>query len=64
MDLKKSVTALKGIGPKKAALLEKLGITTVEDMLLHIPRDYQDRRYICPIRDIQEDKNQEDIKFL
>lgn len=56
MDLKKSVTALKGIGPKKAALLEKLGITTVEDMLLHIPRDYQDRRYICPIRDIQEDK--------
>ena len=56
MDLKQSVTALKGIGPKKAALLEKLGIMTVEDMLLHIPRDYQDRRHVCPVSEIEEDK--------
>lgn len=56
MDLKQSVTALKGIGPKKAALLEKLGIVTVEDMLMHIPRDYQDRRHICPVAELQEER--------
>lgn len=56
MELKHSVTKLKGIGPKKAALLEKVGIYTLEDMLLHYPRDYQDRRNICSVSELQEDK--------
>ncbi len=56
MELKQSVTTLKGIGPKKAALLEKLGIYTMEDMLLHYPRDYQDRRSVCNIEKLQEDR--------
>ncbi len=56
MELKQPVTNLKGIGPKKAALLEKLGIYTLEDLLLHYPRDYQDRRNICSISELQEDK--------
>jgi len=56
MELKQSVTNLKGIGPKKAALLEKLGIYTMEDMLLHYPRDYQDRRNVCSIEHLQEDR--------
>ena len=56
MELKQSVTKLKGIGPKKAALLEKLGIYTLEDLLLHYPRDYQDRRSVCSISELQEDK--------
>ncbi len=56
MELNKSVTTLKGIGPKKAALLEKLGITTTGDMLLYYPRAYQDRRTYCNISDIQEDQ--------
>lgn len=57
MELKQPVTQLKGIGPQKASLLEKLGIITIEDMILHLPRDYQDRRYICPIAEIHEDKD-------
>ena len=56
MDLKQPVTQLKGIGPKKAQLLEKMGIHTLQDLMLHLPRDYQDRRNVCPIADIQEEK--------
>jgi len=35
---------LKGVGPQRARLLERLGLVTVRDALNHFPRDYQDRR--------------------
>ncbi|MCC6403469.1 MAG: ATP-dependent DNA helicase RecG [Fimbriimonadaceae bacterium] len=38
------VRFLKGVGPKGAALLEKIGLRTVEDVLWHLPRRYEDRR--------------------
>jgi len=38
-----------GVGPKRAALLEKLGISTVEDAFWFIPRRYEDRSAISPI---------------
>ena len=38
------VTALDGIGEKRAALLANLGIATVGDLLFHLPRAYDDRR--------------------
>lgn len=44
MELQRSVSELKGVGPKKAAALEKLKIRTVEDFLSYYPRDYEDRR--------------------
>lgn len=50
--LTKSVRYLKGVGPKRAELLAKLGIGTVEDLLNHFPRDYQDRTQIRLIRDL------------
>jgi ATP-dependent DNA helicase RecG len=34
---------LKGVGPKRALLFEHLGVRTVEDLLHHYPRDWQDR---------------------
>jgi ATP-dependent DNA helicase RecG len=40
---------LKGIGPKRAAELEGLGLFTVEDLLFHLPFRYEDRRAITPI---------------
>src|SRR5438067_267149 len=39
-----SVQYLQGVGPRRAAFLERLGITTLEELLYHFPRDWQDRR--------------------
>jgi ATP-dependent DNA helicase RecG len=41
---------LKGIGPKRAAELENIGLTTVEDLLYHLPFRYEDRRAVQSIR--------------
>jgi ATP-dependent DNA helicase RecG len=35
--LKKPVQYVKGVGPKRAEQLARLGIATVEDLLYHIP---------------------------
>ncbi len=35
---------LKGVGPKKALLLKKLGIHTVYDAIYYLPNHYEDRR--------------------
>ncbi len=37
---------IKGIGPKRARLLERLGVKTIEDALFFFPRRYEDRRHI------------------
>jgi len=36
------VQFLKGVGPQRAALLERLGLRTAADLLFFFPRDYQD----------------------
>lgn len=41
-DLKQSVQYLKGVGPARADLLERLGIRTIGDLLFHFPRSYDD----------------------
>ena len=41
MQITDSVTSLKGIGEKSAKLLEKLQIYTIDDLLHHLPRDYE-----------------------
>lgn len=47
-----SVESLKGIGPKRAAILrEEAGIETVEDLLYYIPRRYIDRSSLKKIGD-------------
>jgi len=43
------VTALKGVGPRLAGRLERLGLRTVEDVLFHLPFRYQDRTRIVPL---------------
>ncbi len=43
------VTDLPGFGPKRAALLEKLGLTRIGDFLGYFPRDYEDRTTVYPL---------------
>ena len=40
---------VKGVGPKRAALFDKLGIRTIEDALWMLPWRYEDRSQIVPI---------------
>ncbi len=42
-----------GVGEERAKLLARLDIFTVEDLLLHKPRRYEDRRKFLPIRDLK-----------
>lgn len=55
-NLKRSIRHLKGIGPKKESLLNKLGIFNVEDLLNYYPKDYNDRRRIIKIKDCVNDE--------
>ncbi|MFP4176778.1 MAG: ATP-dependent DNA helicase RecG [Planctomycetota bacterium] len=53
--LREKARYLKGIGPRRADKLHRLGIDTVEDLLFHLPRDYEDRRIPTPIRNLELD---------
>lgn len=46
------VTALAGVGPKVAEQLTQLGIARIFDLLLHLPRDYEDRSRLVSIADV------------
>ncbi|WP_440054113.1 ATP-dependent DNA helicase RecG [Pseudoalteromonas sp. T1lg65] len=47
------VTELKGVGPKAAERLAKLGIHSVQDMLFHLPLRYEDRAKTYQICELQ-----------
>ena len=47
------VTSVKGVGPRRATLLKKLGIETVSDLLRHFPRSFHDRTRITRIGDLK-----------
>ncbi len=51
MELNSSVKYLKGVGEKRAAMLAKLGISTLWDLLTFYPRVYEDWSKITPIKD-------------
>ena len=43
IDLDKDVKYIKGVGPNRVKLLNKLGIFTLGDLITYFPRDYEDR---------------------
>ncbi len=53
MDLQAPVQFVKGVGPQRAEALEKAGVRTTEDLLLHLPMRYEDRRRFVPVADLE-----------
>ncbi len=47
---------LRGVGSERQAQLARLGLFTVEDLLLHRPRRYEDRRHFRTIAALQLDE--------
>jgi len=48
-----SCETINGVGPALAKKLAKCGISTVQDLLFHLPYRYQDRTRITPIADLR-----------
>jgi ATP-dependent DNA helicase RecG len=44
---------VKGVGPRRAADLERVGLVTVEDLLLRFPLRYEDRARLVPIASLR-----------
>ncbi len=53
MDLESPVQFVKGVGPQRAETLAKLGVNTAEDLLLHVPMRYEDRRQFARVADLR-----------
>jgi ATP-dependent DNA helicase RecG len=51
------VTAIKGVGASLAAKLAKIGLLSVQDVLLHLPLRYLDRTRVSPIGALQPNIN-------
>lgn len=50
---RKSVQYMKGVGPKRAKVLSRLGVETIGDLIYYFPRRYEDRSNLKPINQIQ-----------
>lgn len=50
------ISTLKGVGPKSLKKLDKLGISNLHDLLLHLPSRYEDRSKITPIIEARSDE--------
>ena len=50
------ITMLRGIGPAKAKLFQALNIFTLEDLICHFPRGYEDRTRLITLDELEADK--------
>ncbi len=57
LTLKSDVMYLKGVGPKIAYLLNKIGIYTISDLLYYFPRKHVDYSTRTKIRDLESGEN-------
>ncbi|CAL1239667.1 ATP-dependent DNA helicase RecG [Candidatus Methylocalor cossyra] len=47
------IASLKGVGAQTLARLQRLGLTTVQDLLFHLPFRYEDRTRILPLGSVK-----------
>lgn len=53
IDIKQNIQYIKGVGPAKVELLNKLGIKTLEDLVTYFPREYEDRGIFKKIAELK-----------
>ncbi|MFC4184637.1 ATP-dependent DNA helicase RecG [Saccharococcus thermophilus] len=56
-ELQQPVTAIKGIGEETSEALKEMGITTIEQLLMHVPYRYEDYE----LKDLAEVKHDEKV---
>ena len=56
-NLNQNIQYLKGVGPKKAELLNKMGIYNIKDLLEYYPRNYEDRTRLSNIIEFIDGEN-------
>ena len=54
LDLKKEIKYVKGVGPARAELLNKIGIFNLQDLITYFPRGYEDRSKPKLIQDVED----------
>ena len=54
-DLQRSVQYLKGVGPRRAEKLARMGVRTARDLLYHIPHRYEDATTVARIIAVMSD---------
>lgn len=57
MELDSDIRNIKGIGEKTAVNYRRLGINTVGDLIMHIPRGYEEYKEIVAVKDAPLDCN-------
>ena len=57
LKLDSSLQFVKGVGPKKAAVLARQGLVTVQDLLFYFPRQYLDRSNVTSVADAKIDQS-------
>lgn len=55
-DLRKDIQYIKGIGPKRAQKLNKLGIFTLKDLMYYFPRQFEDRNNLKRIIQLENEE--------
>ena len=50
------VQYLRGVGPRRSDLFRRLGISTLRDLVYHLPRRHEDRRTFLPIAQLAADQ--------
>ena len=54
LDLNKEIKYIKGVGPARAQLLNKIGIFNLKDLITYFPREYEDRSKPSYIQDVED----------
>src|SRR5436190_20815193 len=57
LQLDSDIQFVKGVGPRRATLLVSRGTRKVENLILHIPKAYQDRSNFVALSSLQAGQN-------